>query len=90
MAWPRSKWTAGTSGRSEDEIEQMQKDAEAHADENKKVRELIDARNLADSTVYQIRKQLALKADEVQLFYGTLDDQKQRAFKQHIQTREAA
>ena len=49
--------TAST-GLSKDEIEKMKKDAEAHADEDKKRKELIDAKNQADSLVYQTEKTL--------------------------------
>ena len=55
----------GSSGLSEDEIEKMKQDAEAHAAEDKKQRELIDARNQADATVYQMRKQLEEHGDKV-------------------------
>jgi len=47
------------------EIDQMVKDAEAHADEDKKKRELIDLRNQADSTVYQTEKSLKEMGDKV-------------------------
>ena len=49
--------TAST-GLSKDEIEKLRKDAEAHADEDKKRKELIDAKNQADSMVYQTEKAL--------------------------------
>ena len=49
--------TAST-GLSQDEIEKMKKDAEAHAEEDKKRKELIDAKNQADSLVYQTEKTL--------------------------------
>lgn len=39
-----------------DEVEKMAKEAEAHADEDKKKREAIDARNQLDSSVYQAEK----------------------------------
>ncbi len=45
-----------SSGLSEEEIEKMKKEAEAHAEEDKKKRELIDAKNQADSVVYQTDK----------------------------------
>ena len=47
-----------SSGLSEDEIEQMVKDAEAHASEDKAKRELVDMRNQADQLAYQTEKQL--------------------------------
>ncbi len=55
----------GSSGLSDTEIEQMKKDAEAHADDDRQRRELIDARNEADNAVYQTRKQLEEHGDKV-------------------------
>jgi len=55
----------GSSGLSEDEIDQMKKDAEAHEDDDRKRRELVDARNTADNAVYQTRKQLEEHGDKV-------------------------
>ncbi|MDD4319519.1 MAG: molecular chaperone DnaK [Candidatus Peribacteraceae bacterium] len=48
----------GSTGLSKDEVEKMQKDAELHAEEDKKKRELIDARNQADALVFTIDKQV--------------------------------
>ncbi|HZK85523.1 MAG TPA: molecular chaperone DnaK [Desulfosporosinus sp.] len=45
-----------STGLSKDEIEKMKQDAESHAEEDKKLRELIDARNQADSLAYQTEK----------------------------------
>ncbi len=47
-----------SSGLSKDEIEKMKKDAEAHADEDKKKRELVEARNIADTMVYTTEKMM--------------------------------
>ncbi|MBU1074237.1 molecular chaperone DnaK, partial [bacterium] len=47
-----------SSGLSEQEIERMVSDADVHADEDKRKRELIDARNSADSAVHRVRKSL--------------------------------
>jgi molecular chaperone DnaK len=47
-----------SSGLSEEEIKQLMKDAEMHADEDKKRRELVDARNMADSMIYTTEKSL--------------------------------
>ncbi len=41
---------------SKDDIEKAQKDAEAHADDDKKKREAVDARNQLDSAIYQAKK----------------------------------
>ena len=48
----------GASGLSEDEIEKMQKDAEMHADEDKKKKEQVEIRNKADSTIFQLEKMM--------------------------------
>ena len=44
-----------SSGLSEDEVKKMQKDAEAHAEEDKRLRALVDKRNQADALVYQLQ-----------------------------------
>jgi len=54
-----------SSGLSEDEINRMVKDAEANAESDKKKREAIDARNEADSLVYQTEKTLKDLGDKV-------------------------
>ena len=48
-----------SSGLAKDEIERMVKEAELHADEDKRKREVADARNQLDSLVYQTEKTLA-------------------------------
>ncbi|MFN3168754.1 MAG: molecular chaperone DnaK [Phycisphaeraceae bacterium] len=55
----------GSSGLSESEIEQMKKDAEAHAEEDKKAREVVDLKNQADQVVFQTRKQLEEHGEKV-------------------------
>ncbi len=54
-----------SSGLSEEEIEQLVKDAELHADEDKKKRELIDAKNMADSMIYTTEKSLKEEATDL-------------------------
>ncbi|GMV32632.1 MAG: molecular chaperone DnaK [Chloroflexi bacterium] len=54
-----------SSGLSEAEIEKMRKDAESHAEEDKKRKELIEARNTADNTVYAGEKALRDLGDKV-------------------------
>jgi molecular chaperone DnaK len=49
---------SGSTGLSEEEIEKMKKDAELHADEDKKKKEVIDARNNADALVFNLEKQM--------------------------------
>src|SRR5580698_2106872 len=55
----------GSSGLSKEEIEKMQKEAELHADEDKKAKENIEIRNNADSLAYQSEKQLKELGDKV-------------------------
>lgn len=47
-----------SSGLSEEEIQKMVRDAEAHAEEDKKFEELVQARNQADAMVHATRKQI--------------------------------
>ena len=54
-----------SSGLSEEEIEKMVKDAESHAAEDQKKRELIEARNQADGLVYTTEKSLKEHGDQV-------------------------
>jgi len=55
----------GHSGLDESEIDRMVKDAEAHAEEDKKRRELIDTKNQADQMVYNIEKVLRDNKDKI-------------------------
>jgi molecular chaperone DnaK len=54
-----------SSGLSKEEIDKMVHDAEAHADEDKKKREAIEARNQADSMVYSTEKSLKEFGDKI-------------------------
>ncbi len=56
----------GGSGLSEDEVSRMIKDAEAHADEAGKLKELADTRNVAESLAYQTEKTLADNRDKLE------------------------
>jgi len=47
-----------SSGLSKDEIERMRRDAEAHAAEDKKKREVVDLKNQAEATLHEVGKQL--------------------------------
>jgi molecular chaperone DnaK len=55
----------GGSGLAADEVERMIKEAEAHSDEARKLRELADARNNAESLAYQIEKSLNEHRDKL-------------------------
>lgn len=54
-----------SSGLSESEIEKLVKDAEMHAEEDKRRKELIEARNSADSLVYSVEKNVREFGDKV-------------------------
>jgi molecular chaperone DnaK len=54
-----------SSGLSEEEIKRMVNDAEAHAEEDKKVRELVESRNRADQLVHAVEKSLKDLGDKV-------------------------
>jgi molecular chaperone DnaK len=54
-----------SSGLSEQEIEKMKNDAKAHAAEDKKRKEAVDARNQAENLVFQTKKQLEELKDKV-------------------------
>ena len=53
------------SGLSEEEIQRMVKDAELHAEEDKKAHELADARNQADGMVHMVKKSLTEYGDKL-------------------------
>ncbi|MBW1681460.1 MAG: molecular chaperone DnaK [Deltaproteobacteria bacterium] len=54
-----------SSGLSEEEIQQLIKDAEMHAEEDRKQRELVDARNMADSLIYSTEKSIKEVGDKL-------------------------
>jgi molecular chaperone DnaK len=54
------------SGLSEAEIQAMVRDAEAHAEEDKKAHELVDARNHCDTMVHSVKKALAEHGDKIE------------------------
>jgi len=54
-----------SSGLSKDEIDQLIKDAELHAEDDKKKRELIDARNHADALIYSTEKSIKEMGDKI-------------------------
>ncbi len=55
-----------SSGLNDAEIERMVKDAEAHADEDKKFHELVQARNQADSMIHATKKSMAELGDKLE------------------------
>ncbi|MCF8050633.1 MAG: molecular chaperone DnaK [Desulfobacterales bacterium] len=64
-----------SSGLSEEEIDRLVKDAEMHADEDKKKKKLVEARNQADSLIYSTEKSLKEMGDKVDAeTKGKVDD----------------
>lgn len=55
-----------SSGLSKEDVDKMMREAESHADEDRKMRERIDARNKLDSFVYQTEKSLSDFRDRVE------------------------
>jgi molecular chaperone DnaK len=55
-----------SSGLSDEEVDKMIKDAEAHAEEDQKAKEMIDAKNQAEALIHATEKSLVDLADEVQ------------------------
>ncbi|UOD28496.1 molecular chaperone DnaK [Massilia violaceinigra] len=86
------------SGLSETEIQKMVQDALAHADEDRRARELADARNRGDALVHVTRKQLdehgagldAAVRERIQAAIDSLDNALRSGGKEEIETRIAA
>jgi len=55
-----------SSGLSDEEVEKMIKDAEAHAEEDRKTRELIDARNMAENMIHATKKSMEELKEQVE------------------------
>ena len=54
-----------SSGLSDEEVKKMMRDAESHADEDKKKKELVEVKNQADTLVYSVEKSLKEYGDKV-------------------------
>ncbi|OGY47574.1 MAG: molecular chaperone DnaK [Candidatus Buchananbacteria bacterium RIFCSPHIGHO2_02_FULL_38_8] len=54
-----------SSGLSKEEVEKMKQDAEVHADEDKKKKELVEARNMADTLIFSTEKALREAGDKI-------------------------
>jgi len=55
-----------SGGLSEEEIKKMEDDAELHAEEDKKLRELVDAKNLSEGMIHSIKKTMTDHPDKVE------------------------
>jgi molecular chaperone DnaK len=74
----------GSSGLSKDEIEQAKRDAEAHAEEDKKRVEKVDAKNKADNLVFSVEKQLGELGDKAPAELKSMLEGKIKAVKDAI------
>lgn len=63
-----------SSGISKEEIERMKKEAEAHSDEDKKKKDLVDAKNMADTLIFTTEKTLREAGDNVKISNGDKKD----------------
>jgi len=84
-----------SSGLSDEEIDRMVKDAEAHADEDRKAKELVEVRNQADAIIHGVKKTMGeagdkLEADEkekIEAAIKALEEVKDGDDKEAIETR---
>ncbi|MBM3862716.1 MAG: molecular chaperone DnaK [Verrucomicrobia bacterium] len=74
----------GSSGLSKEEIEQARRDAEAHAEEDRKRAEKVDVKNRADGLVFSVEKQLAELGDQAPADLKSMLDEKVRAVKDAV------
>jgi len=79
-----------SSGLSENEVEQMRQDAEKHADEDKKRKELAEARNNADNAIYTAEKALKDLGDKVDEGLKTEVQEKVAKVNEALQSEDAA
>ncbi len=70
-----------SSGLSKEEVEKMKKDAEAHAEEDKKKKEVIEVRNIADTMVYTTERMIKDNADKIKEEDKKLLEEKMEAVK---------
>ncbi|MBQ6342671.1 MAG: molecular chaperone DnaK [Anaerolineaceae bacterium] len=75
-----------SSGLSDEEVERMRKEAEAHAEEDRKRKEGIEVRNTADSTVYTVEKMLEEYGDKLPADLKSQVETKANELKGIIQT----
>ena len=79
-----------SSGLAKDEIEKMRSDAESHAEEDRKQREEIEARNEADNAVYRSEKMLKDNADKISAADKTRIEEAVKAVKEALKGTDAA
>ncbi|MFO0864973.1 MAG: Hsp70 family protein [Gemmataceae bacterium] len=54
-----------SSGLSKEEVDKMRRDADSHADEDKRKKEMADARNEADATIWQVESMMREAGDKI-------------------------
>jgi len=74
----------GSTGLSKDEIGRMQKEAESHATEDQKKKEVIEARNIADALVYTAEKSLREAGDKIPTDVKNEVEEKVKAVKEKV------
>jgi molecular chaperone DnaK len=80
----------GGSGLEDSEVEQMIKDAEAHADDDRKQRELAEARNIAENAAYTAEKQLTELGDQISDDEKTTIESQIAAIRESLDSADAA
>ena len=79
-----------SSGLTDEEVEQMRKDAEAHADEDQQRREMVDLRNKADQTVYSVEKLVKEHEDKLDAETKAEVEAATKAVKDQLETEDKA
>ena len=80
----------GSSGLSDDEIAAMQRDAEEHAEEDQRLRELAEVRNRAETTAYEAEKVLSDQEDKIDEELKTEMQGKIEALRATLESEDAA
>jgi molecular chaperone DnaK len=80
----------GGSGLKEEEVQQMIRDAEAHADEARRLRELADAKNQAEQLAYQTERSLKDHRDKLEAADASTIEGRAMELKQAIETDDVA
>ena len=76
----------GSTGLSKDDVEKIRNEAESHASEDEKVKELIEARNHADSLIYTAEKSVKDAGDKIDAELKTEVEEKIKALKEVLDT----
>jgi molecular chaperone DnaK len=75
-----------SSGLTKEEIERMQREAELHADEDRQRRELIELKNIADTTAYQAERTLHEHGDKIDAALKSEVEEKVRDLRSALET----